>query len=418
MRFFQNINGIKDPHTYQDTIIGGEITNEQKIHHYLGLNKYASYQKGFTVFSTLGNQENANSNYIYLYNHKRNKLTQAYQNGTNPNGDYHSAANCYFLPDGRIITTNETQHNDQISIKRSLKPYDITNFEEIALITDDIAYPYMHIIGDVLYIIGRTFPLIENGILKSSDYGETWSPITTILNTGNFPDYWAYNRPVFSKNKIMFFMNRRNQVGAGNFDRIYFLQSDDGINFYNIDNTFSKNVSVSEISSTELENYFVTDASPNANFITDTASINNKPYCITQTPTSDDTLDFIYHNGNSWQTKTISISGVSLKDVNSLALCANSETDFILYACNYNVFSESPNLESRIVKIITDDAFDTNSFNYLSETGNDYSIVGAYNYSEFKKTAIMCLTLKERGTGSDVSPINGYSDFKIIDVIN
>ena len=74
MRFFQNINGIKDPHTYQDTIIGGEITNEQKIHHYLGLNKYASYQKGFTVFSTLGNQENANSNYIYLYNHKRNNF--------------------------------------------------------------------------------------------------------------------------------------------------------------------------------------------------------------------------------------------------------------------------------------------------------------------------------------------------------
>lgn len=416
--FFNKIHGVNDPHTYQTTILGQTIPTDEKLHHYLGLNSFGYYRGGYTVFSTLGNTENNNSNYLYLFNHRTNQLTDYYQWGTNPSGDFHSGQYCLILPDGRILTTNETDHNNQFVVKRSLRPYDITEFETLITITDDIAYPAMNMIGDRIYIIGRTYPLIENGIMYSDDYGETWSSILTILNTGAYANYWAYVRIVHSQNKLMYFMMRFNQLDAAGYDKIYFLQSDDGVNFYNIDNSYTRDVSVLKLSASDLDDYYlVEDVTPNTSFLTDVTSYNDNPYAISQTPTSEDTLDFIYYNGSAWARKTIEISGVPLKDVNKLTLLANSETDFILYAINYDTFSEAPNLDSRVVKITTNDAFDTISWEYLTGVGNFYSFASAVNYSDFKHTAVMSIVLGERGTGTDTEPIGGYSDFTVVDVI-
>lgn len=418
-RFYRDINGAKDPHTYQETVIGQEINTDDSLNLYLSpAGMY--YKNNFTLFSMMGNIESDYKQYMYLYNHKINKVTIAYDWGSFPIGDYHSSAFTLILKDGRILTANETQHNQSFVIKRSLKPYDITSFETLANINGDIAYPFLSVVGDRIYIVCRSFPLIENAVFYSDDWGETWSEPKPILNTGTYANYWAYIRMIYNPKRLQYFMIRRDNVGTGLFDKIYFLQSIDGVNWFNIDNSYNRNIDVLKLSASDLEDYYkVKDISPAGTPPKAVSQVNNSPFYLKTSSITDGSLEFGYFNGSTWQSKEITIVDLPLRDANRMALFAESETKFTVYCTSYEAFAV-PTIDtlSPIVKITTTNAFDTYTHELMTDgTSFDYNVGVASNVNEFNKSAVICTTPKVYGSGSDVEPLNSYSVFKIIDVL-
>lgn len=411
-----------DNNSYQSTVLGAEIENNDMINHYLGLapaqqSPAAFYRNGYTVFGTMANIENNYETTMYLYNHSINKVSTGVSWGAYVSGDYHSQPIPLILPDGRILVAVSSDHNTECLIKRSINPYDVTTYETIATITDgDPAYNCMVMLGDRIYMIFRN-NLIDNAIRYSDDLGATWSTLDTILNLGAYADNWAYPKVIYSSEKLMLICDDRDQSGANIFDKKYYLESVDGVNWSNIDGSRITDISSAAITASDLQSYYLTqDSAPNNAFIVAFCQWDGNPFYITQTPTDEDTLDFWYYSG-SWQSKTISVTSTPLKDVNRLELLATGENSFILYAVNYDTFADSPNLQSRIIKITTSDAFDTNSSEFLTEVGNDYSLIAAHNFTDSQKTAVICLALKTRGGGTDLEPTGAFSNIKIVDVI-
>lgn len=422
--FWRTINGINDPHEYQNTVIGQEITNNENISLYLGVSGYqnsptAFYRGGYTVFAMMGNIETDHKTYMYLFNHRTNKITISYDWGSYTFGDYHSHAIPLILPDGRILINVESDHNNQFEVKRSLNPYDITEYETIAVIDDLVAYNNMMLIGERIYITCRSYPLIENGVRYSDDFGETWSSLKTILNTGLYAQYWAYPKTVFSKTKLMHFVNISDHVSNDGYSKIYYLESVDGINYSNKQGTYTRDVSVLKLSASDLETYYkVRDITPHFQPTTATCSYNNDAFYMLESPTTDGAFDFGYWNGTAWATKEITVSGVFLRDGNRTELLSTGENSFIFYCCEYETFANPiPDTSSRIVKITTDDAFDTWTHEFLTDGSVlDYSVGAAQNFNEFGKSAIFCLTPKVYGSGADTDPLLSYANFKIVDV--
>lgn len=421
--FFSHIVANNDPHTYQTTILGQEISTDEDAHLYIGiigmqLSPASYYRGGYSVFSLMGNIENNHATYLYLFNHRTNQITMRYNWGNYPSGDYHSWLNPVILPDGRILGTVESDHNTQFIVKRSVRPYDITEYEDIATINDDVAYNNLILLGDRLWIICRSFPLIENGVRYSDDYGETWSSLTTILNTGTYANYWAYPKSVYSTTKLMFFMSLSDHVLNDGFSDVYYFESEDGINWSNKAGTYTRDVSVLELSKSDIDTYYkVRTISPHFNQVGATCSWNNEPFYAIESPTTDGAIDFGYFNGSAWASKEITVSGVKLRDANRMELLATGEDSFILYCCEYATFS-GVSTSSRIVKITTDDAFDSWSHEFLTDGSVcDYSVMANWNFTDVQKTPIFCLTPKVYGSGADTDPANSYANFKLVDVI-
>ena len=118
MGFFKNISGQFDANEYQETTIGSEVTTIDNLHLYLGvgatqMSPFAYYRGGYTVFGLMGNVENLHASYMYLYNHRINKITIAYNWGTYIDGDYHSNPESLILPDGRILIVVSSNHNNK-----------------------------------------------------------------------------------------------------------------------------------------------------------------------------------------------------------------------------------------------------------------------------------------------------------------
>lgn len=418
-RFYRNINGVPDPHEYQETILGQEISQDNSLHLYVGSGS-AYYRGGFTALSMMGNIESDHKQWMYLYNHKTNELTIGYDWGSYPFGDYHSSAYVTILRDGRILTISETEHNDSLVVKRSLKPYDITSFETLVNIIDDIAYPNTFLIADRLYMVGRSFPLIENAVSYSDDFGETWTPFKPILNTGAYSNYWAYIKQIWNPNKLQYYMVRRDMITTNLFDRIYFLQSEDGVNWSNVDGSYSRDIDVLKLSAADLENHYkVRNITPANGFVHAACQFNNVPFYCMQSPVTDGAMDFGYFDGSIWQTREITISGKFLRPANRMALLPTGENSFIFYCCEYETFaSPIPNTQSPIIKITTSDNFQNFTHEEIT-TGLDldYNVVASNNYQEFNKSAVFCLTPKVYGSGPDVDPLNSYANFKIVDVL-
>lgn len=422
--FWNKINGTPDPHTYQSTVTGQEVTNSENIHLYSGLSgaqnsPVAYYKNNYTLFGMMGNIETNHKTYMYLYNHRTDKVTIAYDWGSYTFGDYHSHPNVLWLNDGRALVVIESNHNTEFVVKRSLNPYDITSYETIATITDDVAYNNLTLVGDRIYITCRSYPLIENGVRYSDDNGETWSTLKPILNTGSYSDYWAYPKTVFSKTKLMHFVSLYDTVVDNKYSDVYYLESVDGVNYSNKAGTYTRNIDSLKLSKADLDNYYlVRTISPHFNSVHATCSYNNEPFYALESPTTDGAIDFGYWNGSAWATKEITVSGIKLRDANRMELLSTGADAFTLYCCEYATFTSPEVTTARIVKITTTDAFDTWSEEYITDgTVFDYSVGAPYNFSEFNKGAVICLTPKVYGSGADTDPLLSYANFKIVDVI-
>jgi hypothetical protein len=413
-----------DNNTYQDTVIGNVFTTINNLHLYIGIagaqvSPFAYYRGGYTAFGLMGNVESQHTSYMYLYNHNTDKLTIAYNWGAYVDGDYHSNPSTLILPDGRILMTLESNHNNQFVMKRSLKPYDLTSFETIATINDTVAYNNLWLVGDRIYMVSRSFPLIGNSTRYSDDYGETWTTPKNILNTGNYADYWAYPKAIFSKTKISYFMSlsdRLNESGA--FTQVYYLESLDGVNFSNKSGNYNRNIDLQELSLTDLNSYYkVRDINPAFNQVHATTSWNEEPFYIIESPTTDGALDFGYFD-TTWQTKEITIGGIKLRDANRIEILATGLNSFIVYCCEYDTFVSPETTSSRIIKITTNDNFNTWTHEFLSDGSVfDYSIGASWNFPDAQKSAIISLLPLVRGGGSDVEPTGSETSFKIIDVL-
>lgn len=425
--FWNIVNSNVDPHTYQDTVIGQEITTNNNINLYLGVSGYqgapAMHQKGhYSVFAFMGTIENNYTTSMYVFNHKINKCSIAYNWGAYISGDYHSHGLPQFLPDGRVFMIVESNHNNQFVIKRSLRPFDITEHETIATIDDDVAYNNVIPRGDRLYMISRSYPLIEQSTRYSDDYGVTWSAPKTILSTGLYAQYWAYPKVCYphGSNDIGVFVNINDHVNNDGYSVIYFYWLRDGRYVYNVDRSYVRDIDIAELTAADLVSYFkVTDITPHGNFPTAASCVyEDTPFYIRESTSVDGNLIFGYHNGAAWAEKQINISGVKLRDANRLELLPTGTDAFTLYCIEYTTFNDPPNLNSRALKITTDDAFDTFDYEFLFEnTDDNYSIMAAHNFAETQKTAVVGLVCKVRGGGSEVEPTSAYSHFKILDVI-
>lgn len=420
------MNGINDPHEYQTTVLNTEIlNNENPLNHYIGLGNGFVYKNNYTAFATMGTIENNYETSMYLYNHKRNELTTPYNWGSYLLGDYHSSAAMVWLKDGRLLVGVDTDHNDQIQFKRSVNAYDITDYEIISTLGSvessiEAANITLKVLGDRVYCILRgdgVQPLANNSIMYSDDNGETWSTINKILDLESFDDFWAYPVLIDHPSKLIFLCYRRNTV-SGVFDRIYYLESTDGVNWSNKENDFSFDITSSFIDSVSLNlKYLILDTGATALRIANVFNVENQSFIITQN-SDDETLDFRYFDGSSLLSRSIDITPVKLRFSNAIAAVYRTALDIDLYVNTYDTFQNSPNLNSRVVKITTNDAFVTYGFEYLTEVGNSYTIKGGGLDDGLNKGIVTVLELKDRGTGTDVEPLNAFSNFKILDVIN
>ncbi len=406
---------------YQETRLNASIHNNEQTNYFLSFlaaqyNPLAYYKNGFTVFARTGTIENDYKVFLYLLNHSTNKVSVAHYWGDYPANDYHSGSECLFLGNGKILTASEYTHRTSFVMKRSLNAYNISSYETFDVqVVGNIAYPNMVLIGSRIYMIFRT-NTPTNSVMYSDDDGETWSQHYNIFTFELSSTHWAYPRVIYSDDKLMYFVNRRNTTVGDYYDKVFYLESTDGDTWSNKAGTFSKNIkTVSQITYQEMEtNFLVKDAPEELYIIGATCSWNNNPFYVAQYANRGAT-EFCYYD-SGWLFKTISIEDY-VPFHTGMKLLPTAEDCFILYVTAYYMPVPSDNLA--VFKIITDDAFDTYSVEILQDDSEyNWNMVAAHNFEDVQKTGIFTSVLKRRGGGSDAEPTDAYSDFKLIDIIN
>jgi hypothetical protein len=99
---------------------------------------------------------------------------------------------------------------------------------------------------------------------KSIDNGQTWDAGTVIINFGTAANYWAYHCRLVQSDTdgINLVVNRCNHGPYFGYPDCYYVRSEDGETWTNIDNSYTKNISTQgALNSTEMDNYFLIEHS-------------------------------------------------------------------------------------------------------------------------------------------------------------
>lgn len=359
------------------------------------------YKNGYSVFGVLGNKESNYKQIMFLYNHNTKELTtQSW--GTYSSGDYHSTANSIILPSGKILAANETNHNNTVSIKISDSANDISTFTQTKIFnTLSPAYPNIVMIESTgrIYIFMREFKE-HNSITYSDDSGVTWSTHIRVssLDSGK----WAYPRNVYSKTKAIYLVVRRDDDGSGTalYSNVYGY-SVDGTTFTNLAGTFSRDVSVSQISIAEMDaNYLIGDYG----FVSSTCA---------------DTDDIFYMFNKDKEVVKVTNGVPSLINTISSAeipTISGNRTQFIKRSAGvYTIFANGvDNLgASVLIRIDTTDSFITYSVNKFRNFDISNPIV-SHNYNDTLKSLLVARKKGVYGSGPVIDPDNSYSDIHII----
>ncbi|WP_456408930.1 BNR-4 repeat-containing protein [Caldithrix abyssi] len=161
----------------------------------------------------------------------------------------------------------ETGHNGGIRIMRSNNPEDISNgFTQIKVLEGEGSYPYLFKKNGILYCGFRerdSLSLIPRWVrwAKSTDHGQTWESAFRIMDVGGGDNIWAYGtRPWGKENDWLYILmmpeDRSLSNPTGRYV-LYVLKTRDGQTFYNMDESFKKDVKTNGyLTKAELDTYF------------------------------------------------------------------------------------------------------------------------------------------------------------------
>ncbi len=122
------------------------------------------------------------------------------------------------------------------------------------------AYPHLFRVGSRIYVLSRTNadamqnPYVD--LYYTDDEGVTWSSVIRIVNLAGDGYYWAYSVAVPSSldDKLRITVNEYDNV---RIRKIYYLESSDGVNWSNIDDSHSQDVSDTSLSRDNLIDYYL-----------------------------------------------------------------------------------------------------------------------------------------------------------------
>lgn len=358
-------------------------------------------QNNYSVFGTMDNKENNYETTMYLYNH----LTKSYVSaswGSYPLNDYHSTPNTIFLPDGRILSFIDSNHNDVIDVKRSIDAYDILSHETTTTITGgNPAYATPVLIGSRIYVFARG-EFNRNFVCWSDNYGDTFStPIQVVELTGT--NDWAYPRYIFSETKFKICVNQRN-FPSNNYTNLYYLETLDGETWTNQDGSYSKNISIDGK---------VTGAQMDANFL-----LANSGFVSAIVEKNDN--EIIYLSQRSiWISNAGVLTEKPLTSPNYFLLGFGAKSSFLkVNETTYYLVTlarkEDGGLNTPIL-IFTQNTFDTIKIFDISDKTNTETYCAAGNFAQTQKTIITALDKKIYDSGPPEDPDNSYSDFILIE---
>ena len=330
---------------------------DPQIYYYSG-----NHNRTYFLWMQKGGAGYSIENMVFYYDHDTEELSSSFGVGVGTLGatDPHGHGALIVADDGHIIViheqlrnTSSSAHNGPYQIKRSNEPEDPSSgFTLVHTTGFGNAYPKIWKTdnGD-LFVSSRYgsdyfYDHYRIMLYKSTDNGLTWDAGTIIVNFDgpNPNDYWAYHGRIVQSdsNGINLVVNRVDRNPGYGYRDVYYLRSEDGETWTNIDNSYTKNISTQgSLNSTEMDNYFLVEHSDNPagmkSICAGCVSSSNNIYLIQvdgirgQTEPYD--WYFTYWEDNEWQRIEIPHNNVYLS-IQQMYSYPSSEEEFDIFVQN------------------------------------------------------------------------------------
>lgn len=373
-----------------------------------------TYKQRYSVYSLQGNQQNDRIPLLYIYDHLTNSNYGPFEWGDNSaDGDFHSNMTLIVLDSGHVVGFIETDHSVRVAVRKSVNTIDsldITAYTEISAITDSPAYPTVSIVGTRVYMAYRSLNY-RLSIVYSDDDCVTWSTPVIIVQLSN-TDRWAYPRQIPDRKKFRVAINYRNQPvseSATSYEKGYYFETIDGINYTNAGETFTKNVVVDGfITETECDtNYTMfNDGASTGGFI------GNMWQGSDGTPYFHRNSGVTFFNGTSWETRTITSSEFSTIQPHGQSAAMHDDVKGLTMLFTSGINGTPKRVP---IKISSLDNFQTYTIQQIYE--NDKVVFKPVTPGNFHYEKAPLLLLGQRTYIADgdneQDPTDGYADFYI-----
>jgi hypothetical protein len=180
--------------------------------------------------------------------------------------DYHLSPSIHRTPNDSIIIIQERTHSNESDFWRYHTDNRIEKFEKLDFLDENSSYPKMQNIDSIMFMLIREKYTPELGdynyqkIYQSTDDGRSWTG-QRILQVEDDRAYGALI-PDRENKRIRLLINQRDDDEGGEIllEDIFYLESVDGINFFNYDSSYTHDISSSIIDSVTLrQNYRLVD---------------------------------------------------------------------------------------------------------------------------------------------------------------
>jgi len=266
---------------------------------FLGPEIYYANGKSYWLWER--NTGNDYTNMVCTYDHSTGLVSSAVDIG-NDRKDQHGYGAVTVTADGYVVVA--TGYN----LRRSNSTYSIAAFTDKKTI--NIEYPNLQKVGSRLYCFGEQSHS-EINLYYSDNQGSTWSAgvVAADVNTG----YWSYPVAVSGvENKLRIIINLK-EFPDGNYVYTYYLDSNDGDTFYNLDRSHSQTVSTGgRINKVALDAYyklFSTESgyqkSVNSCYVDSTGKIYFLAAKLSASSPYNCQWQYLYFEGSTLTTKTI-----------------------------------------------------------------------------------------------------------------
>ena len=242
---------------------------DPQIYYYSG-----AHNRTYFLWMQKGGWGYSHENMIFYYDHDTEELSSSFGVGVGTLGatDVHGHGAMIVADDGHIIVVHEqlrntssSAHNGPYQMKRSNEPEDPSSgFTLVHTTGSGNCYPklWKTANGD-LFVSSRYGSDAWNNhyrikFFKSTDNGQTWDGGTVVINFGTSANYWAYHLRIHQSDSdgINIVVDRVDRDPYYEYPDCYYVRSDDGVIWRNIDNSFSKNVDTQgAINCTEMDTY-------------------------------------------------------------------------------------------------------------------------------------------------------------------
>jgi hypothetical protein len=255
------------------------------------------------------------------------------------------------------------------------------------------SYPQLTRVGSNIFLWVRS-GIETDDICKSSDNGATWSVNSVATTTGASYSARPYSMCVYDSSKLRYMITMFNN-NLGKYIDNFYIESTDGITFYNASHSFSKNI-VSSGTITRAELFAnclaLTTASDTMDIMVKAVVTTPSGKIVALTAADTTHYNVLYWNGSVWQTKNLNIpnwfppgyGSTGKGRVDFFVLYPYSDTHFVFWRI------ENRGGYDVIVQYETTDFFDTiDAGTIISATDiNHEQLNGTFNINDAKKIVI------------------------------